>query len=62
VGTKVPGGIDNPMSWGDLIRKFLDCASRSPVRRSAEQLTEVSRTVRKLEDMPDATAILRMLS
>lgn len=62
VGTRVPGGIDNPMLWDDLVRKFLDCASRSPTRRSADQLAEVTQAVRGLEGMRDATAILRMLS
>ena len=62
VGRNVPGSAEAPMSWDDLVRKFLDCASLAPVTRSTDELRAVCETVRTLESVGDATGLLRALS
>jgi 2-methylcitrate dehydratase PrpD len=62
VGRDVPGSADAPMSWDDVVRKFVDCASFAPVARSKEQIEAVHLTVQRLELVDDATIVLRMLS
>ncbi|WP_137890275.1 MmgE/PrpD family protein [Ramlibacter sp. 2FC] len=62
VGTDVPGSVEAPMDWDDIVRKFSNCASFAPARRSAEQLSAVHQMVRTLEQVKDATEVLRALS
>ena len=62
VGRGVPGSAESPMTWDDVVRKFVDCASFAPVKRSKEQIEAVHRTVQRLEGLEDATSMLRMLS
>ena len=33
VGRGVPGSAEAPMSWDDVVRKFVDCASFAPVKQ-----------------------------
>jgi 2-methylcitrate dehydratase PrpD len=61
VGRAVPGSAEAPMSWDDVVRKFVDCASFAPVKRTHEQIDLVHRTVQRLESVDDATSVLRML-
>jgi 2-methylcitrate dehydratase PrpD len=62
VGRGIPGSAEAPMSWDDVVRKFVDCASFAPVPRSAEEIKAVHDTVRRLELETDATGVLRALS
>jgi 2-methylcitrate dehydratase PrpD len=62
VGRGVPGSAEAPMSWEDVVRKFIDCASFAPVTRSKEEIEMVYRTLQRLEQVDDATSVLRMLS
>ena len=62
VGRGVPGSVDAPMSWDEVVGKFLECASFAPVPQSAEVLRAAHEAVRTLEHSDDATAVLRMLS
>jgi len=62
VGTGIPGSAEAPMDWHDIVRKFSDCASFAPVPLAAEQVSAVHRAVERLENMDDATAILRALA
>lgn len=62
VGRGVPGSAEAPMGWDDVVRKFVDCASFSPVKKTQEQIDLVHRTVQRLEHVDDATSVLRMLS
>jgi 2-methylcitrate dehydratase PrpD len=62
VGLGIPGSVESPMSWNDVVRKFEDCASFAPVPRSAEVIKAVHETLSTLEHENDATAPLRALS
>lgn len=62
VGTGIPGSVEAPMSWDDIVNKFSDCASFAAVPQSADKIRIVHETVRKLELVNDATEILRALS
>lgn len=62
VGRDVPGSAEAPMSWDDLVVKFLDCASLAPVPRSPSVLLTVCETVRTLETVSDASGMVRALS
>jgi 2-methylcitrate dehydratase PrpD len=62
VGRGVPGSAEAPMTWDDVVRKFVDCAAFAPVRQSPQQIEWVHRTVQRLEQVDDATSVLRMLS
>lgn len=61
-GTDVPGSVEAPMDWDDIVRKFTDCASFAPVARSSDEIVAVHRAVQGLEDAGDATEMLRMLA
>jgi 2-methylcitrate dehydratase PrpD len=62
VGRGVPGSAEAPMSWDDVVRKFVDCAAFAPVKKTAQQIELVHRTVQRLDQVDDATNVLRMLS
>jgi len=62
VGTSIPGSAEAPMGWDDIVTKFKDCASFAAIRRSPDQVEAVHNMVQKLEQVDDATEILRMLS
>jgi hypothetical protein len=62
VGRDVPGSAEAPMDWDDVARKFIECASFAPVKKTNEQIEQVHRTVQRLELVDDATSVLRMLS
>ena len=62
VGTGVPGSVEAPMTWEDIVRKFLECASFAPEPFPSERVAAVHRTVDRLESVADATEILRALS
>jgi 2-methylcitrate dehydratase PrpD len=62
VGQNVPGSVEAPMDWDDLIRKFTDCASFGVKAKSAEQIGVVHQMVRNLETMDDATEVMRSIS
>ncbi|KQU28461.1 MULTISPECIES: MmgE/PrpD family protein [unclassified Rhodococcus (in: high G+C Gram-positive bacteria)] len=62
IGTGVPGNEDAPLNWDDLAEKFVDCASVAVSDHTAESLELVVLSVRDLESMNDATALLRMLT
>jgi hypothetical protein len=58
----VPGSAEAPMSWDDVVRKFVDCAAFAPVKKTHQQIELVHRTLQRLETLDDATNVLRMLS
>lgn len=62
VGRDIPGSAEAPMTWGDLVHKFTECASFAPLPRSPEQIGFVHETVRRLDSVDDATSVLRALS
>ena len=62
VGTDIPGSATAPMTWDDLVAKFMDCAAASINPAPAQRLEEVAAMARNLESVEDATQLLRMLS
>lgn len=62
VGRDVPGSVEAPLGWDDLVRKFTHCASAAVRPPLAATVTTVHKTVRRLEHVDDATAALRLLA
>jgi 2-methylcitrate dehydratase PrpD len=62
IGDGVPGSVEAPMGWDDVVRKFVDCASFAPVPCSPETIKAVHQTAGRFEHESDATVILRALS
>jgi 2-methylcitrate dehydratase PrpD len=62
VGTDVPGNPEAPMTWNDIVRKFTDCASHSPVPLTEAQVDRVHTAVANLEGLEDATRLLDELT
>ena len=61
-GTGVPGNADNPLSWGDIVAKFRECAATAPNPPSRDQLALAERYARELETVADATDLMRCLA
>ena len=62
VGHGVPGSAQAPMSWEQVVHKFVDCASFAPLAVAPDVVCEVHETVQRLEHESDATRVLRLLS
>ena len=60
--SNLPGDPENPADWALLETKFRDCMSFSVKPPSARQLDQVIAMVHDLENLKDATEILRVLS
>ena len=61
VGDHVPGNPEAPLTWDDLSRKFVDCAGAAVTPPAGERVEEVVRMTRHLEDLDDATKLIRLL-
>jgi 2-methylcitrate dehydratase PrpD len=61
-GTKIPGSVEAPMTWGELRRKFDDCASVAAMPLSAEKSSAIHSMIRELEKLTDATNVLSVAS
>jgi 2-methylcitrate dehydratase PrpD len=62
VGTHVPGSPEAPMTWDDLVGKFVECARFAAVTRSDEQIEAAHKAVQRLEMIDDATEVLRAMA
>ncbi len=62
VGTNVPGNPEAPMAWNDIVDKFTDCASHSPLRLNATQLEGVHTAVASLDTLEDGTRFLHRVA
>ncbi|OZE22917.1 MmgE/PrpD family protein [Rhodococcus sp. 05-2254-6] len=62
IGTGVPGNDDAPLSWVDLVDKFIDCAAVAVTRYSDDSLDEVVDLIKNLESVEDVTVVLETLS
>lgn len=60
VGTAIPGSAENPMAWSDILRKFTDCAEASIKPWSPQLITQAGEMAQRLEQLEDATALLRL--
>jgi 2-methylcitrate dehydratase PrpD len=61
VGTDLPGSVEAPMTWDDVVNKFVDCAAAAPKALTADLIRSVHATVRELESCDDATVFLRVV-
>lgn len=62
VGENVPGDAECPMTWDYLDDKFRDGAALAAVPSSAESIRKVQEMVRQLDQLDDATDVLRALA
>jgi 2-methylcitrate dehydratase PrpD len=61
VGDKVPGNPEAPMTWQGLGRKFIACAAAAAAPPAREQVEELVHKARHLQDLDDATELIRLL-
>lgn len=61
-GVAVPGNADNPMSWDDVCAKFRECAGVAALPLAAKQIARAEALARALEDVVDATELVRTLA
>ncbi|MBC2834519.1 MmgE/PrpD family protein [Paragemmobacter straminiformis] len=61
-GTKVPGNADNPMGWADIFAKFRECAAVAVTRIDPEKIARAQELARALEELEDATDLVRALA
>ena len=61
IGDGTPGSQDSPMGWDALSRKFAECASLAANRPSDRLISEVLGMAMSLEELSDATVIMRKL-
>lgn len=62
VGENVPGDVECPMTWEYLNEKFMESAALAANKPSAEQLAKAHDMIRNLEQLTDATEVLRVLA
>ncbi|ESY65172.1 MmgE/PrpD family protein [Mesorhizobium sp. LNHC232B00] len=61
-GRSVPGNADNPMGWDDIRSKFTECATLSITRLADDVVTRVAGLASRLEELSDATELVKLLS
>jgi 2-methylcitrate dehydratase PrpD len=62
VGDHVPGDAECPMDWDYLYEKFVSTARLAAMPPSVANMEKAQKMMRDLEDLDDATEILRVLS
>lgn len=60
VGTAIPGSEEAPMTWQDIISKFEDCVAVAASPLSKERAARLRHLVQELEQVADATELLRL--
>ena len=61
VGDRVPGNLEAPLTWQDLARKFGDCAGATVRPPSGERISQVVAAAQHLQNLDDATDLVRLL-
>ena len=61
-GQQVPGNAGNPMSWTDLCAKFRECASIAVNPVSDPKVAKFEDLAGRLEELQDATELVRCLA
>lgn len=61
LGSDVPGTLERPMTWGELLQKFSDCAEASIQPVSAESIKKVQNLVTALESCDEITRVLDLV-
>lgn len=62
VGTDVPGSVESPMTWDDIVHKFRDCASFAAKPLPADTVEAVHGSVARLQALDDIADVLRLVS
>jgi 2-methylcitrate dehydratase PrpD len=60
-GSRVPGNAEAPLTWQDLGRKFVDCATVAVPAPAAQRVGEALHMARHLEEVGDCAALARLL-
>ena len=61
IGDNVPGDETAPMSWDQIVDKFEACASHAALPLSTQKIRRAQELARKLEELDDATELMRVL-
>jgi 2-methylcitrate dehydratase PrpD len=62
VGTLVPGSAEAPMSWNDIVAKFLDCAAFAAKPMPSDRVARLVDLASRLETLGDIEALLQLFS
>jgi 2-methylcitrate dehydratase PrpD len=62
LGDNIPGSLEAPMTWEDLARKFVDCTGAAALPVTAAKAQHVVALVERLEELEDATDVIRGLT
>ena len=58
VGNAIPGSLENPLSWEEIVEKFRDNASAAAVPLKDEAVSRVVQLVAELESLDDAAQVM----
>lgn len=61
VGAPVPGSPEAPLTWGDLARKFGDCAAAAVSPPTEQRIETAACMAQHLEELDDVTELVRLL-
>lgn len=61
-GRNVPGNAENPMSWGDICAKFRECGSVAAKPLPDTAFARAEDLAARLEELADATELVRCLA
>lgn len=61
-GSEVPGSPESPMTWDQIAHKFSECARLATNPPLLDTISEAILFVRKLEDAPDATVLIKLIT
>ncbi len=61
VGAPVPGSPEAPLTWGDLVRQFGDCAAAAVSPPTDQRIETAACMAQHLEEFDDVTELVRLL-
>ncbi|MDR6858767.1 MmgE/PrpD family protein [Variovorax guangxiensis] len=61
-GEGTPGGADCPMGWNEISGKFAECAALAAIPPSDQAIQDAVELAKSLEQLEDATQLIRVLS
>ena len=56
------GHWKNPLSTAEIVDRYRDCVSHGPMHLPPERTEQAKDMILRLEEVPDATAIIRLLT
>ncbi len=60
LGNSVPGTSERPMTWDELKQKFSECAGAAIKPFNASRIDEIFTTIKGLDDLADASSLVRL--